>query len=116
VLSRAAIRRKCAFTYINAVSRKNLTDAARLTRTTCAPRSTPAPHSAVVTGIAPTRRTIVTCMWRVSGPLEGRAWGEEGGSQMGVAHAPLGALLGCDNGADCESGGTERRRRQTRRH
>jgi hypothetical protein len=33
-------------------------------------------------------------------PPEGRAWGEEGGSQMGVAHAPLVALLGCDSGAD----------------
>jgi hypothetical protein len=33
-------------------------------------------------------------------PPEGRAWGEEGGSQMGVAHAPAVALLGCDSGAD----------------
>jgi hypothetical protein len=33
-------------------------------------------------------------------PPEGWAWGEEGGSQMGVAHAPLDALLGCDSGAD----------------
>jgi hypothetical protein len=32
-------------------------------------------------------------------PPEGRAWGEEGGSQMGVAHAPVAALLGCDSGA-----------------
>jgi hypothetical protein len=40
VLSRAAIRRQCAFTYMNAVSRKNLTDGrAQLRRTTCAPRS-----------------------------------------------------------------------------
>jgi hypothetical protein len=42
-----------------------------------------------VTGLAPSRRMIVTCMWGVSDPPEGRAWGEEGGSQMGVAHAPL---------------------------
>jgi hypothetical protein len=33
-------------------------------------------------------------------PPEGRAWGEEGGSKMGVAHALLAALLGCDSGAD----------------
>jgi hypothetical protein len=33
-------------------------------------------------------------------PPEGRAWGEEGGSQMGVAHAPLAALLDGDSGAD----------------
>jgi hypothetical protein len=31
-------------------------------------------------------------------PPEGRAWGEEGGSKMGVAHALLAALLGCDGG------------------
>jgi hypothetical protein len=38
VLSGAAIRRKCAFTYMNAVSRKNLTDGrAQLMRTMCAP-------------------------------------------------------------------------------
>ena len=42
-------------------------------------------------------------------PPEGRSWGEEGGNQMGVAHA-LAALLGCDNGVDCDAGGTERRR------
>lgn len=30
----------------------------------------------------------------------GQAWGEEGGSKMGVAHAPAVALLGCDRGAD----------------
>src|SRR5688572_2190305 len=47
-------------------------------------------------------------------PPAGRAWGEEGGSQVGVTHAPLGALLGCDSGADCKTGGTERRRRDSR--
>jgi hypothetical protein len=47
-------------------------------------------------------------------PPEGRAWGEEGGSQMGVASRPTGRLLGWDNGADCETDGTERRRRQAR--
>jgi hypothetical protein len=33
-------------------------------------------------------------------PPAGRAWGEEGGSQVGVAHAPQTASLGCDSGAD----------------
>jgi hypothetical protein len=33
-------------------------------------------------------------------PPAGQARGEEGGSQMGVAHAPAVALLGCDSGAD----------------
>ncbi len=89
MLSRAAIRRKCAFTYMNAVSRKNLTDArAQLTRTTCAPRSTQAPHSAVspASCVSPDDRDLHMGRER---PPEGRAWGEEGGSQMGVAHAPL---------------------------
>src|SRR5918999_3548528 len=34
-------------------------------------------------------------------PPEGRVWGEEGGSQMGVAHAPLAALLDGDSAAGC---------------
>ena len=33
-------------------------------------------------------------------PREGRAWAEEGGSRMGVAHAPLAALLGRESGAE----------------
>ena len=33
-------------------------------------------------------------------PPEGRAWGEEGGSRMGVAHARVATLLGCDSGAE----------------
>jgi hypothetical protein len=53
-----------------------------------------------VTGIAPSRRMIVTCMWGVSDPLRAVAWGEEGGSPMGVAHAPLAALRDYDSGAD----------------
>ena len=48
VPSQAEIQRECAFTYMNAVSRKNLTDArAQLMLTTCAPRTTQAPRSAV---------------------------------------------------------------------
>ena len=110
MLSRAAIQRKCAFTYMNAVSRKDLTDArAQLTRTTCASRSTQAPHSAVSPGLAPSRRMIVTCMWGVSDPLRGRAWGEEGGSQVGVAHAPAVDDCDADSSTDQDAGGTERR-------
>jgi len=100
VLSRAAIRRKCAFTYMNALFRKNLTDTrAQLTGTTYAPRSTQARHSAVSPA---SRRLAGRCDIHVGRerPPMGRASGEEGGSQMGVAHAPLAALLGCDSGAD----------------
>ena len=50
----------------------------------------------------------------VSDPVLGRARGEVGGSKEGVAHAPVVSLLGCDSGADSDTGGTERRRRLTR--
>jgi|RhiMethySRZTD1v2_1073278.scaffolds.fasta_scaffold00631_27 hypothetical protein len=78
---------------MNAVSRKNLTDAGAVMRTTCASRSTPGAafggchrHRAV----SPDDRHLHVGCER---PPAGRAWGEEGGSQMGVAHAPLGALF-----------------------
>jgi hypothetical protein len=68
VLSRAAIRRKCAFTYMNAVSGKNLTDARAVDANDV---STPLDTGAAfgcTTDIAPSRRMIVTCMWGVSDP------------------------------------------------
>jgi putative addiction module component (TIGR02574 family) len=42
-------------------------------------------------------------------PPTGRAWGEEGGSQVGVAHAPLASDGGIGSGSDSVTGGTERR-------
>jgi hypothetical protein len=84
----AAIRRKCAFTYMNAVSRRNLTDARAINANDV--------RTALDTGaafggvrhraVSPDDRDMHVGSER---PLEGRAWGEEGGSRMGVAHAPL---------------------------
>jgi hypothetical protein len=110
----AEIRCECAFTYMNAVFRKKLTDAraqecerrAHCARHTCRIRRCHR-HRAV----SPDDRDMHVGRER---PLAGWAWGEEGGSQMGVAHAPVVSLLGCDSGADSDTGGTERRRRQTR--
>ena len=48
-------------------------------------------------------------MWGVSDPLRAAAWGEEGGSRTGVAHARLASLRCCDASADLNTGGTERR-------
>ena len=114
VPSRAAIRWKCAFTYMNAVFRKNLTDAFEVDANDVdtalrhrAAHSTMARQSAVL----PDDSDMHLGRER---PPAGRAWGEEGGSQMGVAHAPVVSLLGCDSGADSDTGGTERRRRQAR--
>ena len=100
MLSRAAIQRECAFTYMNAVSRKNLTDAravdandVRTALNAGAGDRRCHRHRAV----SPDDRDMHVGRER---PPEGRARGEEGGSQMGVAHALLAALLGCDSGAD----------------
>jgi hypothetical protein len=65
-----------------------------------------------VTGIALARRMIVTCMWGVSDPC-GPGVGRRRGQPNWGRSRPSGALLGCDSGADSETGGTERRRRQT---
>jgi hypothetical protein len=112
VLSRAAIQRKCAFTYMNATSRRNLSGAltAEMNRARNGPRKGGALDS--VTGIALSRRMIVTCMWGVSDPLRAARGAKKGAARWGSL-TPLGALLGSDSGADCETGGTERRRRQT---
>ena len=66
--SRVEIQCECAFTYMNAVFRKNLTDArpqdANDERTAL---DTGAAFGGVA-GIVPSRRMIVTCMWGVSDP------------------------------------------------
>jgi hypothetical protein len=90
----AEIRCECAFTYMNAVFRKNLTDARH---SECERRA----HRALRRrrlrrchrhrGVSPDERDIHVGRER---PPKGRAWGEEGGSQMEVAHAPAVALLG----------------------
>lgn len=98
--SRAAIRWKCAFTYMNAVSRKNLTDARAVNANDLRTALDTGAAFSGVTGIAPSRQMIVTCMWGVSDPLRVGRGAKKGAAKMGVAHAPLAALLGCDTGAD----------------
>ena len=103
----SGIQNECALTYMNASSGQNLSGALmadkNVTRTTVEPRG------AVdgVTKMVRLRRTNVTCIWGVSDP-SGQAWGDDGGSQVGVAHAPL-ASVGGGGGADSATGGTERR-------
>ena len=93
MLSRVAIRRKCAFTYMNAVSRKNLTHARTVHANDVRTALDTGGALGGVAGIAPSRRMIVTCMWGVSDPLRAGRGAKEGGSPMAVAHAPLAALL-----------------------
>jgi hypothetical protein len=42
-------------------------------------------------------------------PPPNEAWGEEGGSEVGIAHAPLASLHYCDACTTLSTGGTERR-------
>ena len=68
MLSRAAIQRKCAFPYMNAVSRKNLTDARAVNPNDVRTALDTGAAFGGVTGIAPSRRMTATCMWGVSDP------------------------------------------------
>jgi hypothetical protein len=100
VLSLAAIRWKCAFTLYERSfpeepdrrGRSNANDV-RIALDTGAAFGGCHRHRAV----SPDDRHLHVGRER---PPAGRAWGEEGGSQMGVAHAPAVALFGCDSGAD----------------
>ena len=108
MLSRAAIQRKCAFTYRNAVSRKNLTDARAVNANDVRTALDIGAAFGGVTGIVPPRRMMVTCMWGVSDPC-GPGLGRRRGHPMGVAHAPTPlSLAAIAPGRD--TGGTERRR------
>jgi hypothetical protein len=62
VLSRAAIRQKCAFTYMNAVSGKNLTGARAVDANDVRTALDTGAAFGGATGIAPSRRMIMTCM------------------------------------------------------
>jgi hypothetical protein len=45
-------------------------------------------------------RTNAKCIWGVSDPRRAGRGAKKGAAQIGVAHAPTVALLGCDSGAD----------------
>ena len=83
MLSWAAIRWKCAFTYINAVSRKNLTHGRAVNAN---PMRTALDTGAAyggVTDIAPSRRMIVTCNWGVSDSLRAGRGAKKGAAKWG---------------------------------
>jgi hypothetical protein len=68
--------------------------------------------SASVTTFTPAkvrRLKIVTCMWGVSAPPRARRRAKEGAAKRGSL-MPTVDRLGCNNGVDCDTGGTERRR------
>ena len=63
------IRCRCAFTYMNAVFRKNLTETLAGDANDEGTVLDTGGAFSGVTGIAPSRRMIATCMWGVSDPL-----------------------------------------------
>ena len=78
---RAEIQCECAFTYMNASSRRNLSGA--LTAEMNRARNEPGKGGALdsVTGIALSRRMIVTCMLGVSDPLRATRGGQPNGGR-----------------------------------
>ena len=83
VPSRAEIQCECAFTYMNASSRRNLSGA--LTAEMNRARNEPGKGGALdsVTGIALSRRMIVTCMLGVSDPLRATRGAKKGAAKWG---------------------------------
>jgi hypothetical protein len=90
------IQSECALTLKNAGFRRNLTgESIRTSRLKhAAARST---NDSGCVHFRPDERDKQ--VGRERPPPDG-AWGEEGGNEVGVAHAPAVALLGCDSGAD----------------
>jgi len=97
VPSQVEIRCVCAFTYMNAVFRKNLTEALAGDASDEDTALDPGGAFSGVTGIALSRRTIVTWTSGVSDPLRAGRGAKKGATKWGVAHAPLSGLLRCDS-------------------
>jgi hypothetical protein len=91
VLSRAAIRWKCAFTYMNANSGKNLTDARAVSANDVRTALDTGAAFGGVTDIAPSRRMTATCTWGVSDPC-GPGVGRRRGQPNGGRSRPIGRL------------------------
>jgi hypothetical protein len=94
---------------MNAVFRKNLTEALAGDANNEDTALDPGGAFSAVTGIALSRRTIVTSTSGVSDPLRAGRVAKKGAARWGSL-TPTVELLGCDNGVDCATGGTERRR------
>jgi hypothetical protein len=109
VPSRVEIQCECAFTYMNAIFRKNLTDALAVD----ANHVDTASDTSGALGDGRDRagfcRTTATYIWGVSDTLPAEAWGRDRGVAEGVAHAPDDSATAPGSGADCDTGGKERR-------
>ena len=107
--SQAKIRCECAFTYMNAVFRQNLTESMAVDVNDDHATLDASRALCGATGIALSRRTIVTRTFGVSDPLRAGRGAKKGAAKWGSSR-PTVDLLGCNNGVDCDTGGTERRR------
>ena len=89
---------------MNAVFRKNLTDALAVDANHVDTASDTS--GALDDGRERARfcRTTATCIWGVSDPLPAEAWGRDRGVAEGVAHAPDDSVAAPDSRADCDRG------------
>ena len=86
--SQAEIQCECAFTYMNAVFRKNLTDALAVDANHVATASDTSGALGDGRDRARLCRTTATCIWGGGGPRPPEAWGPDRGVGVGGAHAP----------------------------
>jgi hypothetical protein len=86
--SRIEIQCECAFTYMNAVFRKNLTDALAVDANHVATAFDTGGALGDGREIAWFCRTTATCIWGESDPLPAEAWGRDRGVAEGVASRP----------------------------
>ena len=98
---------ECAFTYMNAVFRQNLTVVFTVDGDHSGIAATPAAHSATLRTSEVPPDDCDTHPG-VSDPPN-RARDRDRGVAEGVAHAPDDSLTAADSRADCDTGGTERR-------
>jgi hypothetical protein len=87
--SQAEIQCECAFTYMNARCRQNLSDAATAGMNRARSRRRKGGGLDSVIAMALSRRTIVTCMWGVSDPLRAGRGAKKGAAKWGSLTPPL---------------------------
>jgi hypothetical protein len=104
----AMIRCECAFTYMNAVSGKNLTALFASMELDASVTQDSGGALRNVTDEARFRRTIATCIWGVSDPRKPSRDRDRGVAE-GVAHAPDDRFTAVDGRAHRDAGGTKRR-------
>jgi len=108
VPSQAEIQCECAFTYMNAVFRKNLTDALAVDANEVDTASDTGGALDDRRDSARFCRTNVTCIGGVSDPrFSGAEPRQEGG--RGGRSRPVASVTAADSRADCDTGGKQRR-------